>query len=582
MKILKKRSFISDLMFGFIGLMIIVVTCISAVFYHQLVLQNKKQILEKFDQSFFQAHISMEENLEGMISTAATLSTNSELAIMVKRSRTLVGKQAQKMYNTIRNTIVNAANLNSDVSDVAIYGQDALYRYNASRFAVTYQNKIPKELWFQDLQNGKISHILVPEYAVGEDISLCLYACTFPSMSKSSLHDVIVVTLDNSILNNIVKNIDKSYSATVCLLGSNGNLLYSNQPETAAHFVEEGVDFSALQIGQECTIAEQDYYITKSSSSYTGWHLIAFANASNLREAFYSVPLSLICGYLFAITACAILSIWFFHVISKSLREIVTAIDETISHNFETVTINSPYEEIQTIAYAFNHLNHDLVHYIEELKRVEKEKRITELKLLETQINPHFIYNTLDSVKWMAIINNDPTVANMVSSFSRLLQISLSSGKERLTVELEFEHVRHYVNIMQIRYNSEIDVTFEATPEVLALYTMKFVIQPFVENCFLHAFESGENRHKFVRVRAQADSNALTIEISDNGKGLNTVTALDEHRMRSGIGIKNIDSRIKLYYGPEYGVDIFSQPGQGTTIQIRQPLIKTQEEPNHD
>ena len=579
MNFAKRRSLISDLMVCFIGLMVIVVICISGIFYNQLVNQNKKQTLDKFEQSFFQAHTALEESLSGMITTATTLSTNNDLAVMVKEGHTLSGDQPMEVRSAVRSTIVNAVNLNSNLADVAIYGQDTLYRYNESRFNEVYKKRLPQEPWFTDLRNGKIHQVIIPEYEVSEDLELCIFACTFLSMSRTSSQDVIVVTLDNKTLHKIVDDVDRSYLTTVCLLGQSGDLLYSNHPDTAGQLVADGFELSELRNGQEYHIAGQKYYIVKSTSAHTGWDLIAFTKASDLNQAFYSVPLSLLIGCLLAVAACVLLSMWFFRAISRPLREIVTAIDQTIPHNFEKVAIDSPHKEIQTIATAFNHLNGNIVHYIDEIQRAEKEKHVTELKLLEAQINPHFIYNTLDSVRWMAVINNDPVVAEMVSSFSSLLRISLSSGKEQITVAQELEHVRQYINIMQIRYNSEVSVSFEAAPQVCEFYTLKFIIQPFVENCFLHAFESGEMQQKQVLVKAHIlEGSTLAIEISDNGKGIDAAADLYKNRMRSGIGIKNINERIQLYYGPQYGIDISSARGRGTTVRIQQPLVRSQEE----
>ena len=196
--------------------------------------------------------------------------------------------------------------------------------------------------------------------------------------------------------------------------------------------------------------------------------------------------------------------------------------------------------------------------------------------MLEEQINPHFIYNTLEAVKWVAHMNHAGKIADVIESFVRLLRISLSGGRELIPVEQEITLVQEYANIMVFRNNYEISLTYDISQDTLRCATLKLVLQPFVENSFLHAFGS-DRREKKIHIRSFLEKECLVLAVSDNGSGFPAEDEMagvrEQRKQMTGIGIDNIDRRIKAWHGEVYGVEIISEKGRGTTVEIRQPVI---------
>jgi two-component system sensor histidine kinase YesM len=193
-----------------------------------------------------------------------------------------------------------------------------------------------------------------------------------------------------------------------------------------------------------------------------------------------------------------------------------------------------------------------------------KEKE-AELLALQSQINPHFLYNTLDSIFWMAERAKCKNISKMVLNLSKLFKLSLNNGDKFTTIKREFEHIYTYLEIQNIRYRGKFKTLINIDPDLLDKKIMRLIIQPIVENSIYHGIEpmSGDG---LIEINGVQENNTISIVVRDNGIGFNT----DEIETR-GYALKNINKRIKLNYGNEYGLLIKSRKNEGTTVTIRIP-----------
>ncbi|GIO34479.1 MULTISPECIES: cache domain-containing sensor histidine kinase [Paenibacillus] len=238
------------------------------------------------------------------------------------------------------------------------------------------------------------------------------------------------------------------------------------------------------------------------------------------------------------------------------------------------------HDEFDVLGNNFNYMVTRIDELLKAVYAEQDQKRIAELKALQAQINPHFLYNTLDIIKWTALIQKANNAAEMVSLLSRLLRISLGKGEETVTVEEEIEHVQCYLGIQKFRFNFNIETVVEMDQDVKSLRTPKLILQPIVENAIMHAFGERESGGK-IHIRCfKVPGEGLRFEVEDNGKGMESALArslLTEQgfggEKSGGIGLANVDERIKLICGKMYGIEIRSEPGIGTVIRIRLPLM---------
>ena len=244
--------------------------------------------------------------------------------------------------------------------------------------------------------------------------------------------------------------------------------------------------------------------------------------------------------------------------------------------------ISSPIEEISVLYHSYNTMMQEIDRLIQEVYEKGEQKRIVQIKALESQINPHFLYNTLDTIKWTALIQEGKNAAEMASMLSKLLHISLSGGNEMIPLKNEVEHVKAYVGIQKYRMDIEFHVVYMIEEGTEDLLVPKILFQPFVENSIIHGFKKGTKG--MIEVLAFLSDDALILQVNDNGVGIeeqkmsSLKTNRDKGKRFSNIGIYNVRERIRLICGPGYGVKINSKVGYGTNVEMKLPVRRQEED----
>ncbi|MEG0689047.1 MAG: histidine kinase, partial [Hungatella sp.] len=236
--------------------------------------------------------------------------------------------------------------------------------------------------------------------------------------------------------------------------------------------------------------------------------------------------------------------------------------------------------EIQHLGSSIKHMARQIQVLMNDIVTEHESKRKSEFDTLQSQINPHFLYNTLDIIVWMIENERQSEAVKAVTALARFFRISLSKGKSIIPVRDELEHVRNYLMIQEMRYKNKFTYTIEAQEEVLELASLKLMLQPLVENAIYHGMEFMDGDGE-IQIRASLCEGDLQFSIYDNGfgmtaeqvAGLLTETGHVPSGRGSGIGVNNVNKRIHLYFGEQYGLTILSEPDEGTTILIHLPAV---------
>jgi len=208
--------------------------------------------------------------------------------------------------------------------------------------------------------------------------------------------------------------------------------------------------------------------------------------------------------------------------------------------------------------------------------REQEEKRRNEMKALLSQINPHFLYNTLDSIVWMAEAGKNREVVHMTMALARLLRRSISSDQELFTIRQETDYVKNYLDIQQMRYKDKLDYEMAIDEAILDKPVIRLVLQPLAENAIYHGIKYKGGRG-LIRIEAYQEGRDIILKVTDNGKGMTEEqmkSIFQKHKVnyeRNGVGVYNVQTRLKLYYGREYGLCYESCPGVGTAAIVRIP-----------
>ncbi len=336
----------------------------------------------------------------------------------------------------------------------------------------------------------------------------------------------------------------------------------------------------------------KDGTYTKSDRAYaikslqgSNWRIVGVGFTSDLAKSRSKaiarvVTLSLTCCIIMTVFIMFIFSRWFSRPIFRLVSEMKKF--ETDPDNYRYKSENNLISEMQTITDSYEQMVKMTKELMEQVREEEMTLRKTELKALQAQINPHFLYNTLDSIQWMCEQKKTDDAIKMVGALARLFRISISRGKELIPIKDEIQHARSYLIIQSYRYKDQFTYEFNVEPELEDCLCNKITIQPLIENAIYHGIDRMVDEGK-ITVNVQSDSDDILITVSDNGVGMTEEqcrSILSKERTDSGgIGIKNVNDRLRIYFGNSYGITINSELDVGTTVIVRIPKLR--EEPNN-
>lgn len=430
----------------------------------------------------------------------------------------------------------------------------------------------PRKLLYQlDTENG--APMIVVTKALIERTTDSIYGAFYLSIRESEFkrfyssftsegNDILIMKADGSVLS----------SNRADMIGDAAPELLNE----AAEIEEEGIDFREIewQDTRQIMLAEHlpalDMYVVNLIDQE-----VVMDNLINTKTVVAS-------SFLIVLAAVSIVFL-ISRRMTKSLSQLVREISALSKNNFDQYVTATGSFETKQLAYAFNDMLDELHNYVEELIQTQKKQRNAELAALQRQINPHFLYNTLTSVKIMVQQGNKEKAADTVNALISLLQNAVGNVHETMTVQAEIDNLKSYVFINQVRYGERIQVSYFIAPDCEELHVPKLIIQPFIENAFFHAFN--QKTDGFIHIIIFKEENTLVCEIIDNGDGMQIDSrhALPDSRRNrqlfSGIGVRNVHERIKLLYGSEFGVHISSNPGEGTHIRITLPIISSNNNP---
>ena len=397
---------------------------------------------------------------------------------------------------------------------------------------------------------------------------------------------VFFIDLNYRLLRDLCDNNSLGLNSYVFIVDGQGRIIYHpKQQLLLRNLTTEKID-EVMQWGEGYFIAgegnERQLY-TISKSEQTGWSVVGVVSFSSLMPLQNETQLMylLLAGglILFGILFAMLLT----GAITKPIRELCDAMRQVERGNFEKASIqNIPGNEIGVLGNSFNIMISRIHQLMDENIREQQQKRKSELKALRNQINPHFLYNTLDSIIWMAEGGKNKEVVMMTSSLAKLLRQSISNEDEMIPLWKEIEYTKSYLTIQKMRYKDKLEYRIEVEPDICQEETVKLVLQPLVENAIYHGIKYKEGKG-LIEIRGCRVGTDIVLEVRDDGKGMDpdTLAHIFEKHVRdtksNGVGVQNVQERIRLFYGAEYGLSFESEPGRGTLAVIRLPGRKEAE-----
>ncbi|MBY3622660.1 sensor histidine kinase [Acinetobacter sp. CUI P1] len=398
---------------------------------------------------------------------------------------------------------------------------------------------------------------------------------------------LIAVEANISNLENRVKELDKVTHGKSLIVDENGMVVYDSEKKLLATDISNsdlfkrvgGISGSFYDV-----VNGKEYLNIYSSSNKTNWKAIISIPVDVLMRDVKVTRNATLAATLSIIVLALIISIILSFALTKSLSQMIHLMKKVQGGDLDVMFRVRRRDEIGLLGHQFNRMLARIRQLIQDIYRIEEQKKEAELHALQSQINPHFIYNTLESIRMTAELNDDIEAADMISILGKLLRYSTSDLSGKMTMKQELGYVSNYVELLNCRYPNrfvlEIDV-----PKALDNYSIiKLVFQPIIENAAYHGLDDNKPQ-MHLSIRCEMTDQMLLFHIKDDGCGMDEITLerLNEglqkesppkKNINGGIGMKNIQQRVRLHYGAAYGIEVYSQLGQGTDVILSLPLLE--------
>lgn len=462
--------------------------------------------------------------------------------------------------NVIEKALSNVMLPDTFISQAAVIdmsGKMYVSRYNVGKTFTYIRDDILEKEWIEEAAEGKGKEIFCSYNVLDTERGMDSF-----SMVKSLLNidtgeqeGYLVFNIREQLLQNSFVSLPDEYESNCFFVLDNESGL--------AYF--RGAEKYEKEVMEEYNIPERwrnSFIFAETENALLGWKLVSGIKKEELLQDSKLIGLEIFTIIILVGILGNILS----RKISRRIYRPLNQLGEMIRQVGEG-SRNLPQQfddsEVGRIGNQFKEMVNNNLELREKLLTAQIKEKEAELMLLQSQINPHFLYNTLDSIYCRAIIERQDDIARMVGALAKIFRLSLNSGKRLIRVRNEIEHIQSYMEIQNIRFNNRFQLRIDIPEEVQNLFIMKLILQPFVENAMYHGLEPkiGEGS---ITIRAEKKGEELVFYITDNGVGIQ-----DMQDVYRGYGVKNVMERIHLFYGEQYGVEFTSEYGRGTEAKIR-------------
>ena len=588
------KSFLTFILIPNILLSVLMLV-LSMYFIHQ----NTVQVIDSGNRTMLD---SLENTIESISSLSSYPALDQDIMDVLRKDYNDYGSGAlwekindtQEMQKALSMQIFH---MNSAIYSVYLLPENSEYIYYitpGNSYNPDYN--IREAEWYRQIlaDNGKISvigyHSLV---GLGSNTQcFTVGRCLIDSMNQDKLLGVLFINISIDQITKNWENNQFSPESFAVLIDENDRVISdketdlpnSEQLKLSGEYVKhEGDNFIYY------SPTKKQYYLSINSEENSfGWRVATLIPIGQLFSPGAILFIVLITMVTLVLTTLIFLSNRTASRITKPIDDLKATIGKVEHGDLAAQAIESD-DEIGSLAKSFNHMTRRLHGLIQKIKLEQKEKHNAELLALQSQINPHFLYNTLNSIKFMAQIQGASSVSRTLDSLVNFLRFCSKNNEEVISLKEELQITEKYVEIMNIRYMDCIHYRVMVPEELLENATIRFMLQPVIENIILHGFDS-DLEERFILVRAMVRDNTLFIQVADNGKGIPEESIRQmlhknfekKQRTSTSIGLSNINQRIKFSFGQEYGLSIRSKEKFYTVVEIHLPILTKEEWRNHD
>ncbi|WP_261301479.1 sensor histidine kinase [Paenibacillus andongensis] len=520
-----------------------------------------------------QINANLETKLDSYSKISASIYLDNTLRLLLTKDYTENSTEYLDSYIYFNNVINNVLATNPDIRAVSIYTSNTTFPAD-SVYIKRIDDAAKSTNWYESIAHsyGNVTYSVSATTAVTEPVFKL--ARLLNNNSLNFPYGILTFDIAEADIYRLMEKEDKQKD--IYIVNENGNILSNRNKALLNQNIGTLIPgtFGEKNSGSFDSMYNGEKSLVVYNTIKNGWKTISvipyksfitnaqIASKRILIMALSSIAISVVLIYITA---------RFFTKRIESLLQVIRRIER---EDFNVNMTFMGHDEIGQLSFAFKKMTGRLKELINEVYKKEISKKEAEMNMLQAQINPHFLYNTLASISALAVKHRDNTISEMVSHLAKFYRISLNKGKMILPISEEIKLTKYYIAIQQIRFEGLLRIHYAIDDSVLVYQTVKLALQPFVENAINHAVWDDEVGINII-IKVYKDECDVYLEVIDDGMGMRTKTletALNKTDNVSGYGITNVDQRIKLAFGDEYGVTLYSKFGIGTKAQIRIPL----------
>lgn len=588
--ILKNQSIKNKLLFSYFMLIILPLLFLTMVSYFKVSTFVEDSMLNSAKKALEQSNSYLEYKVGNIVQAMNVIIGDTNIQENLSKNNPEYNndifaqiKSRDKLF-----MFIDGQQKSFEIFRIRLYVRDGLM-FSDENYNFFNLSKVQQVPWFKKLNESKdLIMWFGPNYFDNgdNDYHIPIISAARLIRSENSFSTVLSVLrtdIPESVIRDIVSKSNLTSTGVSYIIDNSGEIItYSGDKEL--------LNDSIIRKTSEDEILTENTWNSFTSDSMRYVTLYKNVNNTNWKHIIvipYSeiqTPGSSIRNYMFVLMLIIgvisyVLAYYISNSSTRKIRILAQNMCKVRNGDFTTYLDENGNDEISQLTKNFNFMVQEMSKLIHERVKEGQKIKSLELKSLQAQINPHFLYNSLDMINWSANMNGITEIETMVQSLSRFYKLGLSKGREVITIKDEIEHVKAFVTIQNLRYENCINFELKIDEDILNYSTLKIILQPIVENSIVHGILRRKDRRGKICIYGKLSDEKIIISIQDDGEGMseetvNNIMTSDSGDQIHGYGIKNINERIKLHYGDEYGLEYHSELDKGTTVIITIPAIK--------
>ncbi|MDV4149328.1 histidine kinase [Clostridium sp. AL.422] len=555
---------------------IFVVSIITITIVYEKV--NTKYTLEKLEKSSLEVLESAKSNINIIVGNVNNV---SKMIISSENIQNILNNKEERnnsLKNNINDYLIQFTNFQSNISSIYILDYEGNKYYSENYlYKKLNLNDVKKAKWYEELLEKNGEYIL--KYNGGgliedEDRNYVSFIRLINDINTQKTIGVMVINIDEDVFFDFGTKLEDKYSTRILIRDNENNFITKASNIDILDNLENEINYCIENGTINKEINKKNYILSSILVEGINWDIVSISAYSKLLDqneyVKYIILYFILVNFILIVIGAMVIS----KIITGPINKLCESMNEVVDGKFNIVNIKTYDDEIGQMKNRYNSLIVEIQNLMEKIKENEEKKREIELDLLMSQIKPHFLYNTLDSINSLALSGENKRIYKMIKSLGKFYRVSLNKGSNIITIKEEIDTIKNYLIIQEMRYSGTLDVEYNLDNSCNEYKIIKLVLQPLVENSIYHGIRNKEGKGKII-ISTYQNEESVFLSVEDNGLGINKEKIQGIYNNEGiGVGLRATKERLRIFYGDKFRFLIESELNIGTKIIIQIPKEK--------